>query len=156
MSRAYHEDRRMYNTAGPVMRWYKENEQYLVNRQPVATVGVVWSQRNTDFFGRDDAADVWTRPTPDSCTRWCGRACRTCPSTRTISTAGGRDLKLLILPNVAAFPMRSAHPSAASSSAAVRCSQRATPASTTNGATHGRISRWRIYSARTASAKRRN
>ena len=27
---------------------------YLVDRTPVATVGVVWSQRNTDFFGRDD------------------------------------------------------------------------------------------------------
>jgi len=25
--------------------------------QPVATVGLVWSQRNTDFFGRDEAAD---------------------------------------------------------------------------------------------------
>ncbi|PYR88426.1 MAG: Tat pathway signal protein [Acidobacteria bacterium] len=54
---AYHEDRRMYHTAEPVMRWWKANEQYLINRQPVATVGVVWSQRNTDFFGRDDAAD---------------------------------------------------------------------------------------------------
>jgi hypothetical protein len=54
---AYHEDRRMYHTAEPVMRWWKANEQYLINRQPVATVGVVWSQRNTDFFGRDDPGD---------------------------------------------------------------------------------------------------
>ena len=54
---AYHEDRRMYRTAEPVMRWCEENQSYLINRQPVATVGVVWSQRNTDFYGRDDAAD---------------------------------------------------------------------------------------------------
>ena len=59
---AYHEDRRMYKTAEPVMRWYKANEEYLVNRQPVAAVGVVWSQRNTDFFGRDNSADLVDAP----------------------------------------------------------------------------------------------
>lgn len=47
----------MYDTPEPVMRWCKANESILVNREPVATVGVLWSQRNTDFFGRDDAAD---------------------------------------------------------------------------------------------------
>jgi hypothetical protein len=51
---AYHEDRRMYHTAEPVLRWHKANESYLVDRKPLATVGVVWSQRNTDFYGRDD------------------------------------------------------------------------------------------------------
>ena len=54
---AYHEDRRMYRTAEPIMRWWKANQQYLVDRQPVASVGVVWSQRNTDFFGRDEPGD---------------------------------------------------------------------------------------------------
>ena len=52
---AYHEDRRMYRTAESVYRWHKDHEEFLVNRQPIATVGVVWSQQNTDFFGRDDA-----------------------------------------------------------------------------------------------------
>jgi len=52
---AYHEDRRMYHTAEPIFKWYKANEEYLIKRQPVASVGVVWSQDNTDFFGRDDA-----------------------------------------------------------------------------------------------------
>ena len=51
---AYHEDRRMYRTPEPVMRWWNANEGYLVDRTPVASVGLVWSQRNTDFFGRDD------------------------------------------------------------------------------------------------------
>ena len=50
---AYHEDRRAYNTAGPVMSWHSLNEKYLVNRVPLANVGVVWSQQNTDFYGRD-------------------------------------------------------------------------------------------------------
>lgn len=52
---AYHEDRRMYQTAEPVYNWHLEHEQFLTNRLPIATVGVVWSQQNTDFFGRDDA-----------------------------------------------------------------------------------------------------
>lgn len=52
---AYHEDRRMYRTAESVYRWHKDHEEFLVNRQPIASVGVVWSQQNTDFFGRDDA-----------------------------------------------------------------------------------------------------
>ncbi len=30
-------------------------QAFLVNREPVATVGVVWSQQNQDFYGRDDA-----------------------------------------------------------------------------------------------------
>ncbi|NPV80257.1 MAG: Tat pathway signal protein [Firmicutes bacterium] len=52
---AYHEDRRQYRTAEPLFRWHEENEQYLANRHPIATVGVVWSQRNVDYYGRDDA-----------------------------------------------------------------------------------------------------
>jgi hypothetical protein len=52
---AWHEDRRMYETAAPVMRWHQENERYLVGREPVAGVGVVWSQLNMDFYGQDQA-----------------------------------------------------------------------------------------------------
>lgn len=59
---AYHEDRRMYNTAQPVFQWHKTNERYLMNRTPVAKVGVVWSQRNTDYFGRDDARTLVDLP----------------------------------------------------------------------------------------------
>ncbi|MGQ9634684.1 MAG: beta-galactosidase [Bryobacteraceae bacterium] len=50
---AYHEDRRAYRTAPPVMKWHRVNEEFLVNREPVASVGVVWSQRNLDFYGRE-------------------------------------------------------------------------------------------------------
>ena len=59
---AYHEDRRMYRTPGPVMRWHKANEAYLVHRKPVASVGLLWSQRNTDFYGRDDAGELVDAP----------------------------------------------------------------------------------------------
>jgi len=59
---AYHEDRRMYATPEPVFRWHQENQQYLLDRQPVASIGVVWSQRNTDYFGRDDAAELVDAP----------------------------------------------------------------------------------------------
>ncbi len=52
---AYHEDRRMYQTAGPVYHWHKSNERYLIDRRPIATVAVLWSQENTDFFGRDNS-----------------------------------------------------------------------------------------------------
>ena len=47
---AYHDDRRMYRTAEPVMKFHKANEAYLTDRQPVASVGLLWSQRNTDFY----------------------------------------------------------------------------------------------------------
>ncbi|HEY4323904.1 MAG TPA: alpha-amylase family protein [Mucilaginibacter sp.] len=59
---AYHEDRRMYHTAAPIMKWHKTNEKFLINRQPIATVGVVWSQENTDFYGRDKAANLVDQP----------------------------------------------------------------------------------------------
>lgn len=59
---AFQEDRRMFRTAEPVCRWHKANEAYLVNRRPLATVGLVWSQQNTDFYGRDDAAGLVELP----------------------------------------------------------------------------------------------
>jgi hypothetical protein len=59
---AYHEDRRMYKTAEPVMNWHRDNEQYLLNRKPIASVAIGWSQRNTDFFGRDNAEELVDLP----------------------------------------------------------------------------------------------
>ncbi len=52
---ASHDDRRIYKTPGPLFRWHRNNENYLLNRKPLATVGVVWSQANYDFYGRDKA-----------------------------------------------------------------------------------------------------
>ena len=51
---ATHEDRRIYKTPKAVFDWHRKNENFLINRTPVATAGVVWSQENTDFYGRDE------------------------------------------------------------------------------------------------------
>ncbi len=51
---AYVDDRRAYHTAEPLMQWQKTNEQFLGNRQPIASAAVLWTQRNTDFFGRNN------------------------------------------------------------------------------------------------------
>ncbi len=59
---AYHEDRRAYSTAAPVMKWFIQNEEFLLNRIPKATIGVVWSQQNTDFYGRDNAHELVQLP----------------------------------------------------------------------------------------------
>ncbi len=56
------EDRRMFHTAEPVLRWHEAHQSLLVNREPVATVGVVWSPRNTDFYGRDNPGDLVDLP----------------------------------------------------------------------------------------------
>ncbi len=52
---AYHEDRRQYKTAESLFRWHEANEAYLIHREPVAPVGIVWSQENVLFYGRDEA-----------------------------------------------------------------------------------------------------
>ena len=62
MISAYHEDRRLYKTAEPVLKWHKTNEEYLINREPIATVGLVWSQQNVDFYGRDNAQELIELP----------------------------------------------------------------------------------------------
>ena len=59
---AYHEDRRMYLTAAPLMQWHQANEQYLINRKPVASVAIAWSRKNTDYFGRDNSEELVDQP----------------------------------------------------------------------------------------------
>jgi hypothetical protein len=59
----YHEDSRIYKTIEPIYKWHKKNEKYLFNRKPIATVGVVWSEENTIFYGRDKAHLLVDLPT---------------------------------------------------------------------------------------------
>ncbi len=99
------EDRRMFETAVPLWQWHREHEEFLINRRPVATVGLVWSQRNMDFFGRDDGGahvdDPWNGWT-QALVR--GRIpyvpVHADDLEREVAELG---LKLLILPNVAAL-----------------------------------------------------
>jgi Hypothetical glycosyl hydrolase 6 len=51
---AYHEDRRLYATPLSLARWHAAHQEFLHPRRPLATVGIVCSQRSLDFFGRDD------------------------------------------------------------------------------------------------------
>jgi hypothetical protein len=100
---AYHEDRRMYRTAEPVMRWWRANETYLINRTPVADVGVVWSQGNTDFFGRDDAAERVDAPYTGLMHALVRARIPYLPVHIDDIGEKNPDLKLLILPNVGAL-----------------------------------------------------
>jgi hypothetical protein len=58
----YQEDRRQFRVAEPFYRWYAAQQEYLVNRRPVATVGVVYSQRNFEWYGRDDGNELALAP----------------------------------------------------------------------------------------------
>ncbi len=58
----YQEDRRQFHVVEPFYRWYTAHQQYLINRQPVATVGVVYSQRNFEWYGRDQANELALAP----------------------------------------------------------------------------------------------
>lgn len=57
-----HEDRRQYETAEPIFKWHEANEGILVDRTPVADVGLVWSQENHDFHGKDRALERTLNP----------------------------------------------------------------------------------------------
>ena len=54
----HQEDRRQFQVVEQFYRWHAANQDYLVNRQPVATVGVVYSQRNLEWYGRDNANEL--------------------------------------------------------------------------------------------------
>ena len=100
---AYHEDRRMYHTAEPVMKWYAANQQYLVNRRPLATVGMVWSQRNTDFYGQDRAAELVDAPYRGFTASLVRARIPYVPIHIDHIERDSSDLKVLILPNIAAM-----------------------------------------------------
>ncbi len=100
---AYHEDRRMYRTADPVTRWCEQHERYLVDRRPLATVGIVWSQRNTDFFGRDEAADRVDAPYTGFMHALVRARIPYLPLHVDDIAAQAPGLRLLIMPNVGAL-----------------------------------------------------
>lgn len=60
---SYSEDKRRFAGAPTLTQWHARNERYLFDRKPVATVGLVWSEQNNIYFGRDYLAervlDAW-------------------------------------------------------------------------------------------------
>jgi hypothetical protein len=94
------QDRRMLQTAAPLWQWHAENETYLVNRRPVATVGLLWSQRNMDFLGRGDG-DVHVEEPWNGFRQALIRARIPYVPVHVEDVAReARDMKLLILPNL--------------------------------------------------------
>ncbi|HVT90377.1 MAG TPA: alpha-amylase family protein [Tepidisphaeraceae bacterium] len=100
---AYQEDRRAYLTAEPIMKWHAANEKYLVNRQPIADVGIVWSQRNTDFFGRDNAEELVDQPYRGFAQAMIRARIPFVPVHIDHIERDGAKLKVLVLPNIGAM-----------------------------------------------------
>jgi len=83
----------------------RRNERYLLDRQPVATIGVVCAQENVDFFGRDHAEQRVRLPE-----RGIGGALLRARipylprhADHIARDAAARGLKALILPNIGAL-----------------------------------------------------
>lgn len=100
---AYHDDRRMYHTVEPVNKWHKANENYLFNRRPIATVGLVWSQQNTDFYGRDYAEEIVELPFRGMANALIRARIPYLPVHIDHIDRDASSLSLLILPNIAAM-----------------------------------------------------
>jgi hypothetical protein len=103
MVAAVHEDRRMYDTPGAVLKWHKDNEQFLINRTPVANVGVVWSQQNTDFYGRDNSEELVDLPWRGMTQALLRARIPYIPVHVDHINREAANLSLLILPNIAAM-----------------------------------------------------
>jgi len=100
---AYQWDRRQFRVAAPICQWHAANEQYLFNRQPVASVGVVYSQDNADFYGRDDAGDRVAEPYYGMIQALIRARIPYLPLHADQIDEKSADLALLILPNLAAM-----------------------------------------------------
>jgi hypothetical protein len=100
---AAQEDRRQFRTIEPLNRWHAENQEYLVDRRPVATVGVAWSQRNTDFYGRDDPGVMVDLPYRGMTNALIRARIPYLPVHVDHLERDGGQLKVLILPELAAL-----------------------------------------------------
>ncbi len=100
---AYHDDRRQYRTAEPLFRWHETNAQYLINRRPVASVGIVWTQQNVDFYGRDSAEERVVLPRLGIREALVRARIPTVPVHADHIDRDGGDLAALVLPNLGAL-----------------------------------------------------
>lgn len=100
---AMHEDRRQYQTAEPIFRWHEENEAYLVERRPLADVGIVWSQRNHDFCGQGKGVEKTLAPYRGVMKALDKAGLTYLPIHADDVTGAAGRVKVLILPNVGAM-----------------------------------------------------
>lgn len=101
MISATHEDKRMHHNPEAIFTWEAAHEAFLLDRLPVATVALGWSQENVDFYGRDSAEERVELP-------WRGMAAALIraripyiPLHLDHLDRDGKDLAVLILPDVA-------------------------------------------------------
>lgn len=100
---AEQEDRRQFRTVEAINRWHQENEPYLVHRQPVASVGLGWSQLNTDYLGRDHAEELVELPFRGMANALIRARVPYVPIHADHIDREASRLSLLILPNLAAM-----------------------------------------------------
>lgn len=100
---AYHEDRRQYRTAEPLFTWHQQHEHYLNDREPVANVGVVWSQDNLDFYGREAPGERVSVPYRGVTNALIRARIPYLPISADAIEEQGEGLDALILPNVGAM-----------------------------------------------------
>lgn len=56
------DDMRLFDICTPVLKWQRENEQYLFERRNAARVGLVWSVKNQFFHGKNNRDPVAKMP----------------------------------------------------------------------------------------------
>jgi hypothetical protein len=100
---AYHEDRRQYRTVEPINRWHEAHQEYLVRREPIASVGVVWSQQNADYYGRDNPEELVELPLRGMVNALVRARIPYLPVHADHVERDGPRLSVLILPNLAAM-----------------------------------------------------
>jgi hypothetical protein len=100
---AWQPDRRQFETAVPVFEWHAANEAWLVNRRPVATVGVVYSDENADYYGRDEAEERVARPYYGIIQALVRARILYLPVHADHIDRDGAELAALVLPNLAAM-----------------------------------------------------
>ena len=100
---AYHEDRRQYRTVEPINRWHEANQEYLVGREPVASVGIVWSEQNTDYYGRDNPEELVELPFRGMANALLRARIPYLPVHADHIDRDGPRLSVLVLPNLAAM-----------------------------------------------------
>ena len=97
------DDRRMFDIPTPVLRWQRENEEYLFDRHLVADVAVAWSACNYFFHGQGAAYAVAKLPFMGIVAALKRERIGYFPISCDHIARDAEHVKLLILPDVAAM-----------------------------------------------------
>jgi hypothetical protein len=98
---ATHEDKRMHHNPEEIYAWEAANEEFLLHRQPVATIGLGWTQENTDWYGRDSTEERVDLPWRGMASALIRARIPYLPTHLDHLDRDGGQLAVLILPDVA-------------------------------------------------------